>query len=112
MLYMARHGAPCKLTHPISCTASRGIAEEFARPSMHWPRGWVHEIAFRKGGNNSIAVVDVNAILGADNLAAREDEFVVLPGRSTTVWLHPRAVHQRTHRIEWIAVASDSSSFL
>jgi hypothetical protein len=99
MLYMAEHGAPCKLTHPISCTRDARIAAEFARPSKRWAPGWIHSLKV----TSDVDVVDVNAVLGSKSMTSREQEFVVLPAGNNggTVWLHPIKVDRVKRVMEW-----------
>ncbi len=98
ILYMIRYGAPCKLTHPISCTTDVRIAEEFARRASKKSGGFVHVI---EGCERTLRAVDVNAILGSDSMASREVEFIVLPGLrdQASVFMHPTRI--KGNKVWW-----------
>lgn len=103
MLYMARCGAPVKISHPLSCTSDLDIAREFADAGHRRShrRGWVHAISM---GLELFDIVDVNATLGTIGLAEREKEFILLPAAASDahcLWMHLLSACDRDRMAEW-----------
>ena len=103
MLYMARCGAPIKISHPLSCTSEFDIAREFADAGAKRShrRGWVHVIST---GLDLIDIVDVNATMGTISLAEREKEFILLPVAASEthgLWMHLVSASDTERIAEW-----------